>query len=202
MPIPFTCAGCKKAFKAPDHLAGKKVSCPSCKHVGLVPPAAPGSSPSMTAAPAAPKAQTESATPKSLVNGSGKHPPAPRPSAPPDPVDTARREAEAIQSMLDDDRRAEEESQAKSIDFECEYCGEPITLELEMAGKRTPCPSCARIVKVPTPTRKETSDWKTKPQYASAMKVKTEETPEGAWQASSSQRAQVILEAARQAATQ
>jgi DNA-directed RNA polymerase subunit RPC12/RpoP len=186
MPIPFTCAGCKKAFKAPDHLAGKKVSCPSCKHVGLVPPAAPGSSPSMPAAPAAPKAQTESATQKAQVNGSGKHPPAPRQSAPPDPVDTARREAEAIQSMLDDDRRAEEESQAKSIDFECEYCGEPISLELEMAGKRTPCPSCARIVKVPTPTRKETSDWKTKPQYASAMKVKTEETPEGAWQASSS----------------
>lgn len=184
MPIPFTCAGCKKAFKAPDHLAGKKVSCPSCKHVGLVPPAAPGSSPSMPAAPPAPKAPPESATQKVHANGSGKHPPAPKQQIP-DPIDAARREAEAIQSMLDDERKAAEESEAKSIDFECEYCGEPISLELEMAGKRSPCPSCARIVKVPTPARKEASDWKTKPQYASAMKVKTEEAPEGAWQASS-----------------
>lgn len=185
MPIPFTCAGCKKAFKAPDHLAGKKVSCPSCKHVGLVPPAAPGSSPSMPAAPAsAPKPQVESPGQKVQANGSGKHPPAPRQQVS-DPGDAARREAEAIQSMLDDERKAAEESQAKSIEFECEYCGEPISLELEMAGKRTPCPSCARIVKVPAPARKETSDWKNKPQYASAMKVKTEEAPEGAWQASS-----------------
>lgn len=188
MPIPFTCAGCKKAFKAPDHLAGKKVSCPSCKHVGQVPPAAPGSSPSMQAAPgpaSSPKGESDSARHKAATNGSGKHPPAPPPRPEPDPADAARREAEAIQSVLDDERQAAQDSQARSIDFECEYCGEPISLELEMAGKRTPCPSCARIVKVPTPSRKEAGDWKNKPQYASAMKVKTEEAPSGAWQAQS-----------------
>jgi|GEM_PF-858567 len=195
MPIPFTCGGCKKAFKAPDHLAGKKVSCPACKHVGVVPPAAPGSSPSIPAATAS-KPESVQSAPKAHTNGSGKHLPVSKPAPVNEAEEAARMEADAIQSMLDDERRAREESQATSIDFECEYCGEPINLELEMAGKRTPCPSCARIVKVPAPASKDSADWKTKPQYSSAMKVKTEETPEGAWQASASYVSRESLEEA------
>lgn len=180
MPIPFSCAGCKKAFKAPDHLAGKKVSCPSCKVVGTVPAMSTGTSPAVATVS---KPDTETLRKQAQTNGSGKHKPAP-PPPPIAPEEQAQREADAMQSLLDDERRAAEASEAKSIDFECENCGEPISVALEMAGKRTPCPSCARIVKVPAPAKRDAADWKAKPQFASAVKLQTEEKPEGAWDAS------------------
>src|SRR5262249_24342791 len=31
MPIPLTCAGCQSSFEVPDHLAGKKIRCTTCK---------------------------------------------------------------------------------------------------------------------------------------------------------------------------
>jgi DNA-directed RNA polymerase subunit RPC12/RpoP len=182
MPIPFSCAGCKKAFKAPDHLAGKKVSCPSCKVVGTVPATSPDTS-SPAVAPVS-KRDTEIMRKQAQTNGSGKHQSAP-PPPPIDPEEQLRREADAMQSLLDDERQAAEASQAKSIDFECDNCGEPISVALDQAGKRTPCPSCARIVKVPAPARRDSADWKAKPQFASAVKLQTEEKPEGAWDATS-----------------
>ena len=181
MPIPFSCAGCKKAFKAPDHLAGKKVSCPSCKVVGTVPAMSSDTSPAVSTVS---KPDPDSMRKQAQTNGSGKHKPAP-PPPPIDPEEQSRRESDAMQSLLDDERRAAEASEAKAIEFECENCGEPISVALDMAGKRTPCPSCARIVKVPAPARRDSADWKAKPQFASAVKLQTEEKPEGAWDATS-----------------
>lgn len=39
MPVSAACPGCKKSFKAPDHLAGKAVKCPGCKGVIKIPAA-------------------------------------------------------------------------------------------------------------------------------------------------------------------
>jgi RsiW-degrading membrane proteinase PrsW (M82 family) len=39
MPIPVACDGCGKRFKAPDRGAGKKVPCPACQAVILIPAA-------------------------------------------------------------------------------------------------------------------------------------------------------------------
>lgn len=70
----------------------------------------------------------------------------------------------------------------KPIDFPCPYCDEKITAAADLADKRTPCPHCGRIVKVPKPKPSGPIDWRQSSQrLPSAARRDTEPAPEGAW---------------------
>ena len=154
----FTCSSCAKSFKAPDSLAGKRVACPSCKTVGLV-PAAP-----------APDA-LQNAVQRAAVEAASK----PDSQTKPPSVNSA------VEDMLAEERRARDAARETIIKFECAFCSEPIEVASEFAGKRQPCPSCSRIVQVPVPKIPEASDWRAKSKMASAIKLDIEKGPEGAW---------------------
>lgn len=56
MPIEFLCTACPKKLRVPDDSAGKKVKCPSCGHLQVIPSASggPGDLPSSPPAPPKP----------------------------------------------------------------------------------------------------------------------------------------------------
>lgn len=85
----------------------------------------------------------------------------------------------AMQALADEP--AQQEAAPKSIDFECEYCGEVVSMALDMAGKREPCPSCKRIVRVPVPEGKQ-EDWRKLKQTGPSLAVNNQqEKLEGEW---------------------
>src|SRR5262249_4452386 len=47
------------------------------------------------------------------------------------------------------------------IEFTCSFCDEKVSVTADLAGKRTPCPECRRIVKVPEPQDNKPKDWRT-----------------------------------------
>jgi hypothetical protein len=51
------------------------------------------------------------------------------------------------------------QSQAK-IEFTCTFCDEKVSVPADLAGKRTPCPECRRIVKVPDLKDDKPKDWR------------------------------------------
>jgi hypothetical protein len=165
MPIKFPCPHCKKVLSVKDHLAGKKGTCPVCKKIVTVPsqPAPPA-----TVTPAEPPAPTNGQT--------AKGEPAP-PAAPP-PEDA---EAAAAAALADEPPK--EVAAPQFVDFNCPMCDEPLHLSAELAGKRTPCPECRRIIKVPEIKKVEKIDWrKTNAQgLPSGARRPDEPAPEGAW---------------------
>jgi hypothetical protein len=197
MPIKFTCPSCKTVLTVKDHLAGKKGSCPRCKQIVTVPQAS--SAPAAPAAPAPTAPAAPPAAPSRSSNGDGKAartvkaaPPAPatprssaaRPPAsasePPPPAPPADIESEAAALLSDEPAQVEQE--VKTIDFRCEYCDEELHLPLELAGKRSPCPECKRIIKVPEPVKPQKSDWRNLNQQGpSGARPQTEPAPEGTW---------------------
>lgn len=152
MPIRFKCTSCQKALVVKDHLAGKRVACPACKKPVVVPAAQPA------AVPAAPQAP---------------------------PVDV---EAIAAAALAEDDnkKKAEEQKAAPkatgTIDFVCDYCDAQLKLPVDLAGKKTPCPECKRIVRVPNPKEDKPKDWRTVQEGPSvALAAQKPPAPEGAW---------------------
>ena len=73
-----------------------------------------------------------------------------------EPVAALDAEAEAAAIFSD---APKEEVVLTTISFTCEFCDNPMELSLDMAGKRTPCPSCRRIIKVPDLAKPVKKDW-------------------------------------------
>ncbi|HEV3236103.1 MAG TPA: hypothetical protein VGZ25_03885, partial [Gemmataceae bacterium] len=72
--------------------------------------------------------------------------------------------------------------EAKTIDFECPQCGEPLKLPIDLQGKQAPCPQCRRIIKVPLLVKRDPTDWrKADTRLPSGARRDTEPAPEGAW---------------------
>jgi hypothetical protein len=175
MSIKFECPHCQRKLAVADAMAGKRGKCPACTKSLTVPsngevpsppaPSAPSlrSSPSgnVNKGPSTPAPRPRTSTPKKDAsppfpppkqNGSAK-PTSPEPGAPP-PVDA---EAEAAEVLAD--KPPEKPVETEFIEFECDYCSEPIKLSVTECGKRSPCPSCRRIVKVPE-IKKDKKDWR------------------------------------------
>ncbi len=159
--VQFTCASCAKTFKAPENLAGKRVACPSCKTIGLV--------------PTSPADPLQAAVQRAAQSG-------PKPASTPK-VESAD---QAIEDLLADERKQREAARQTLIKFDCDFCSEPIEVTADLAGKRQPCPSCSRIVQVPVPKVADPADWRAKNKMASAIKMEIEKGPEGAWDGSGS----------------
>ncbi len=157
MSIKFLCPHCKKVMSVKDEYAGKKGKCSFCaKGVTVPAPAARPPAPPKPAAPAPPK------------------PTAP----PPTPTDA---EAEAA-AALADEPKPEAAAAPTTIDFTCPMCDAQLHMPLAEAGKRTPCPECKRIIKVPEPEKRDPANWRqTAPNLPSGAKRDVEAAPEGAW---------------------
>jgi hypothetical protein len=195
MPIRVKCDNCKKTLSVKDHLAGKKIKCPVCQNVVVVPAAQPPKAPSPSAAPASkptlpagakkpaasakPAATTIPAPERVKSNGT----PAPEPEMielPPENI-----EAEAASAFADEPAApAAEDATPKTIDFKCTWCEEDLHLPVELAGKQAPCPNpeCRRIIKVPLLKVAEKKDWrKMERRGPAAAVINQPEQLENAW---------------------
>lgn len=156
MPVQFSCKACKKKFKAADKFAGKTIPCPSCKNPILVPASPPEVQVSkISPSPAPVKAQSQS-----------------------------EQDIEAMAAAALEDSKQDLEETPQSIQFECTFCDEKISVGVDLGGKQTPCPGCRRILKVPmpVPTKKTGPDWKKQPDKRPAGALKKEEPQlEGTW---------------------
>jgi hypothetical protein len=69
-----------------------------------------------------------------------------------------------------------------TIEFTCPQCDEKITVSSELAGKRTPCPECKRIIKVPEPKDDKPKDWREiDTRRPSAARPEAGSVPTGTW---------------------
>jgi hypothetical protein len=164
MAIKFLCSNCKKVVSVKDEFAGKKGKCPHCGNVLTVP------------APVRPPTAAE--------------PPAVKPPTPPPrPVRTPRPpsrpvdlDAEAAAALSDEPKPEAAEVASTTLDFNCPMCDAELHLPLDLAGKRSPCPECRRIIKVPEPVKKDPANWRqTAQNLPSAARRPEEKAPEGAW---------------------
>jgi hypothetical protein len=76
----------------------------------------------------------------------------------PTPVDVEAFAAEALA-----DKPAEKPAQtaaAKTIDFTCPFCDEELKLPADLSGKKTPCPKCTKVIKVPVLEVSKPKDWR------------------------------------------
>ena len=155
MPIKFQCPHCKKGLSVKDELAGKKAACPACKKALAIPRASASSPPP----PPRPQAR--------------------KPEVPtPPPLDL---EAEAAAALADEAPGAAQTA-ASEIEVTCEYCEAVFRVGPDLAGKRTQCPECRRIVKVPMPARPDATNWKSAGKaLPSGAKRSDGPAPEGAW---------------------
>src|SRR6516225_10233245 len=152
MPIKFACPHCKRGLSVKDHLAGKRAACPACKKALTIPKGS-----STTHAPLRDR---------------------PAPAAPAAPQEDA--EKAAAEAFGDEPAAAAKE--AKTVDFNCPFCDAELKLDVELAGKRTSCPECRRIIKVPELAKKDPKNWrKVEPKGPIGAKKPEEEVPEGAW---------------------
>lgn len=207
MPIRFECPHCNRKLTVADALAGKRGKCPGCQQQVSIPasgqasPTPPPVKPEAKGKPPAPPARpmpagksNPAAPPASPVNG----PPASSPAAPPTtrngpaapkaitppanpaappPPSAADLEAEAAAALAD---HKPPEPELTSLEFECEFCFEKVQMSIDMAGKRTPCPACKRIIKVPEP-KKDKKDWRSAPSLPSGARPQDGPAPEGSW---------------------
>ncbi|MFO0863376.1 MAG: hypothetical protein U0744_01720 [Gemmataceae bacterium] len=153
MSLRFKCPNpaCQKPLSVNESLAGKRVACPACKKPLLVP--APVAAP--VAAPVDVEALAADAlAEKSASNGNGH-----TPAAETKPADGPK----------------------TTIDFDCDYCGDPVSLPLDMAGKQSPCPHCRRVIRIPIPKIDVRENWRdAKKNIApSAAKINQVEAVEG-----------------------
>jgi predicted Zn finger-like uncharacterized protein len=85
------------------------------------------------------------------------------------------------------------------IRVECEYCFETVEFPPEKAGKKSPCPSCRRIVTVPVPkTDQPKKDWRAVGHNLTMALKNTQAAPQDAW--GNQEKAVVSREALREAA--
>ena len=175
MPIRVKCDACKKTLSVKDHLAGKRIKCPLCQAIIIIPsagaaqdtpggakpaPAAQKPAPGIPApVPGAARTTKPAAKPKPKPTTNGT--PAPKTKEPValPPEDL---EKEALSAWADEPPTTEEVEAPTTIDFVCQWCDEMLHLPLDLGGKQTQCPNeeCRRIIKVPMPKMPEKQDWR------------------------------------------
>ncbi|MBX9681051.1 MAG: hypothetical protein K2X38_20025 [Gemmataceae bacterium] len=133
MSLRFKCPNpaCQKPLVVKEQLAGKRVACPACKQPLVVP--APVAAPADVESLAADALSDKPVAAANGHNGNG-HTSAPAAAA----TDTPK----------------------TTIDFDCDFCGEPVSMPLDMAGKQSPCPHCRRVVRVPVPKINVRENWR------------------------------------------
>src|SRR5437762_8059246 len=69
-------------------------------------------------------------------------------------------EAQALAALAEQSKApaTPDGASTKTINFQCPFCDEQISLSADLAGKRAPCPKCRRIIKVPLPEKSEPKD--------------------------------------------
>ena len=80
----------------------------------------------------------------------------------PQPVtvpDDAAAEALAAAAFADEPAKVDQDAASKLIDVECQHCNHKWTEPLERAGKKTVCPECKQLTKIPVPDNKD-YDWR------------------------------------------
>jgi hypothetical protein len=88
-------------------------------------------------------------------------------------------EAEAAALFSDSPARA---AAPRTVDFTCPFCDAELHLPADVAGKKSPCPECRRIIKVPELTKSGPKDWRNaNVSGPSAARPVAEPEPEGAW---------------------
>lgn len=190
MAIRFKCQHCRKTLEVKDQLVGKQVKCPVCKEPVTIPAASPpptpaalsqavqpvnpageARQPSVASPPRAPGSSNDNGTrqgvpvsppppgkspaPAKTPNRSGRQTPAELPA--PSVVDV---EALAAEALKEEPPPAEEAKVQKKIDFDCPMCGDPLQLDIELAGKRTQCPLCRNLIQVPKVEVEKPKDWR------------------------------------------
>jgi hypothetical protein len=175
MPIKFYCPHCKRGLSVKDHLAGKRAACPACKKALTIP-------------------KSSSTTHAPLRDVPAR--PAPPPAEPP-PVPHADAEAAAAEALSDEPSAAPKK--VKTVDFNCPSCDAELKIDAELAGKKTSCPECRRIIKVPDLAPEDVKDWrKSARSLPSGAKGADVPEPEGAWGSARAQHVSrdALLEAA------
>jgi hypothetical protein len=164
MSIKFLCPSCKKVVSVKDEYAGKKGKCPHCGNVLTVP---------------APTRPPTSAKPQAAKPPTPPPRPIRTPKPPSGPVDI---DAEAAAALRDEPKPESAAVASTTIDFNCPMCDAELHLPLDLAGKRSPCPECRRIIKVPEPVKRDPANWRqTSQNLPSAARRPEEKAPEGAW---------------------
>ncbi len=70
-------------------------------------------------------------------------------------------EAFAAEALADKPaEKAPEPVSTKTIEFACPICDEELSLSADLAGKKTPCPKCTNIIKVPILEVVKPKDWR------------------------------------------
>ena len=137
--------------------------------------------------PAPPKPPPPKLSPASRIPGltpALKPPPTPPP--PPQAPPPADVEAEAAAAFSDEP--VAKPADPEYVEFECDFCSEPVKIAIAEAGKRVPCPSCRRIIKVPEP-KKDKKDWRDpNAGLPAAAKKPDGPEPEGQWGAGNARR--------------
>jgi len=208
MPIKFECPSCKKKLSVNDQMAGRKAACPNCKKPLVIPKADSSAAPPSPPAPAVPApsapapapAASKPARPRAPAaakpsNGSAEvktapearkpaPPPLPRkdPPKPVEPLPPAPADLEAEAASVWADAPKKEEQAPQFIEFTCPMCDAPLKLSADQAGKRSPCPDCGRIIKIPELAKNEPKDWrKLARNPVGTINTNAEPAPEGAW---------------------
>jgi transposase-like protein len=148
-----------------------KFACPHCKRGLSVKDHLAGK---RAACPACKKALT-------IPRGSSTNHPALRdiPAAAP-PAPHVDAESAAAEAFADEPAAASRE--IKTVDFTCPFCDAELKLDVEVAGKRTSCPECRRIIKVPEVEQEGPKDWRKAARTGpSGAKGQDLPEPEGAW---------------------
>jgi hypothetical protein len=109
--------------------------------------------------------------------------PAAAPKAAPPQPSVEELEAAAAAALSDEPPPVEEKKDPQFIEFECPMCGEALKLDAELAGKKSSCPECRRIIKVPELVKQVKKDWRNanKPGLPSGARRDEQPAPEGAW---------------------
>jgi hypothetical protein len=175
MPIKFPCPHCERKLNVADNMAGKKARCPACQQAITIPASGVASAQQAAAAAATPSAPAARKAPRPAKAEAAAPPPVPSDPPPPEDVD-----AEAA-ALFSDKPAQEEQVEVKEIEFECPMCNEKVKVGADMAGKRTPCPECRRIVKVPELVKRGPKDWRQAMNAPAGAKRPDEPAPEGAW---------------------
>src|SRR5258708_5628704 len=98
----------------------------------------------------------------------------PAPAAPRVDAESAAAEAFA-------DEPATGPKEVRTVDFNCPFCDAELKLSVELAGKRTSCPECRRIIKVPEVVQEGPKDWRKAARIGpSGPRAQDERAPEGA----------------------
>lgn len=112
--------------------------------------------------------------------------PRPTPAAAAAPADVEAMAAAALADEAPPPEPVQQEAAAPAattaISFNCPQCDDAVQLPLDMAGKKAPCPSCRRIIRVPMPTKQEPKDWrKVETRGPSLAKKADQPALAGAW---------------------